>query len=163
MSTINQDMITAIKEAHRQAQQEIEKAHQAVKSACDAAIYAGALVEKAQRSKRNSVYSWLGEEADINGQVARSYLLAHTTAAKRHVASDRRALVKLNIIEPQVKVTRAKAVKPQPVSLASKVTKASKQILGHVNNLRPIETMSESEKDLIKARLEPMARLYMDL
>ena len=106
MSKISEQMASEVRTKHIETQDKIQRAHNAIKEACEAAIYLGQLVEKSQRSKRNSVFQWLSEEADVPGQIARSYLLAHNTNQKRKVHSDRRALLKLGVIENQEKTVR---------------------------------------------------------
>ena len=147
---------------HAIAQNHIKAANHAIKEAVAAAEYLGQLIEKAGRSKRSSVYSWVSEAAGTDGATARAYKLAHLTQKKRHTASDRRALIKLGIIQPQVKIGTAK-VKAPPLSLTSKCNRAAEQITKHVETKRKVEDMSQGEKDAIKQQLEPLARLFMEV
>lgn len=160
---ITTEMANELRANHTIAQAHIKQARESIMAAVDASAYLGQLVEKAQRSKRNTVFAWISEDAGIDGVTARAYRLAHITKKKRNAASDRRCLLKLGIIEPQVKLATVEKVKPQPMSLSARVTKASEGILKHIENQRPVEDMSQAEKVLLKSKLEPMARLFMEV
>jgi len=161
MSNINEQMASEVRAKHIEAQRKIQKAHNAIKEACEAAVYVGQLVEKSQRAKRNSVFQWLSEEADVPGQTARSYLLAHTTNQKRKVHSDRRALLKLGVMENQVKTDTRPKRKAPPASIGTKVERARKSITEHLEKERKIEDMTPAELSLFKRQLTPLAEIYL--
>ena len=158
---IEESMSAEIRAKHIECQKEIEAAAQAVKAACKSAEYLGQLVEKSQRSKKHTVFAWLSETADVPGDVARAYRLAHTTGKKRNVASDRRALTLLGIIEAQVRNTPTPArVKPSELTLGTKIKRASETITRHLES-RPVESMSRGEVQLLNSRLRPLAELWL--
>ena len=166
MNTTTTDITAAmaheLETNHAIAQTHIKAANHAIKEAVAAAEYLGQLIEKASRSKRSTVYQWISEAAGIDGATARAYKLAYTTGKQRRVASDRRCLIKLGVIQPQVKI-QTKKVKAQPLSLTSKCNRAAEQITKHVETKRKVEDMSQGEKDAIKQQLEPLARLFMQV
>ena len=161
MSNINEQMASEVRAKHIETQDKIQQAASAIREACEAAIYLGQLVEKSQRAKRNTVYQWLSEEANVPGEIARSYLLAHTTNQKRKVHSDRRALQRLGVIESQEKVARQPATKRPQVSLGTKLDRARKSIIQHLEKERRIEDMTPAELSLLKSQMTPLAEVYL--
>ena len=157
---IEESMSAEIRAKHIECQKQIEAAAEAVKAACKSAEYLGQLVHKASRAKKHTVYQWLAESAGVPGDAGRAYMLAHTTAQKRKVHSDRRALQKLNLIEAQTKTTSEPTKKRQPMSLATKIQRANKMVTEHLQR-RKIEDMTPAEKSLFKAHLTPLAEVYV--
>ncbi|MBK1853701.1 hypothetical protein JO972_01910 [Verrucomicrobiaceae bacterium 5K15] len=162
IDNIEKAMADELSKAHVITQDLIAKASAAVKAATGSAAYAGQLVEKASRSKKTTVYQWLSECAQIDGETARAYKLAHTTAQTRKAHSDRRCLLRLGVLEGQVK-TQAKPSKVKtPLSLSSIVRRATASVAKGLEN-RPISAMSGAEKHLLKGQLEDLARVYVEL
>ena len=161
-TTATEAMAHELAANHAIAQNHIKAAQHAIKEAVAASEYLGELVSKVASHKHQSTFTWLSEVAGIDPVTAKAYRLAAHTGKQRHVASDRRALIKLGIIQPQVKIGTAK-VKAQPLSLTSKCNRAAEQITKHVETKRKVEDMSQGEKDAIKQQLEPLARLFMNL
>lgn len=153
-------MAGEIARQHAETQTLIDAANKAVKQATEAAAYTGALIDKLQPHMKSTLYQWVSEHSGIDGVTARSYTLAHSTAAKRMAHADRRCLQRLGILESQVSTAPAK-VKRQPVSLQAKCNRARNNILTHVSK-RPVSSMSRSERIMLASNLEPLARLYME-
>ena len=157
---IETEMADELTARHRECQQQIREAAEAVKTACKSSEYLGQLVEKVSRHRKQSWRQWLAERG-IDSESSGAYKLAHTTQAKRCTASDRRLLLKLGIIQPQIKSQPSEKVTRSPKSLGSKVEQAKKNILGHIEKQRPVEDMTPSEVIALKSQLEPLARLYV--
>jgi hypothetical protein len=161
MDNIEAIMADEIATAHTKAQELIETAHRAVKDATEASSYVGALIDKVQPHKKSTVYQWVGEQANVAGETARSYVLAHKTSAKRMAHSDRRCLLKLGILEAQVSTAQTAKLKRPPTSLSTKIHRANKSILNHLKS-RPVSEMTGAEKVVLKHNLEGLARVYLD-
>lgn len=162
IDNIEKAMADELAKAHVMTQDLIAKASAAVKAATVSAAYAGQLVEKASRSKKTTVYQWLSECAQIDGETARAYKLAHTTAQTRKAHSDRRCLLNLGVLEGQVKSQTGPRKVKTPLSLSSTVRRATGSIAKGLER-RPVSSMSADEKDLLKKQLEDIARVYVEV
>lgn len=160
MSDIEAIMAAELAQSHTETQQLIEAAHKAVKAATESAIYTGLMVDKVAQHKKSTVCQWVGEHAGIDGNAARAYLLAYTTSAKRMAHADRRCLQRLGVLESQVSTAPAKVKRP-PASLQSKIQRANRAILGHIEK-RPVSVMTEGERLMLKHNLEGLAKLYVE-
>jgi len=159
MSDIEAIMAAELAQSHTETQKLIETAHKAVKAATESAVYTGELIDKVREHKRSTIYQWASEHAGIDGTASRAYLLAKHTKEKRMAHSDRRLLLHLGILEQQVSTAPAKVKRP-PASLQSKIQRANRVILGHIDK-RPVSVMTEGERMMLKHNLEALARLYV--
>ena len=75
--------------------------------------------------------------------------------------SDRRVLLHLGILAQQVSTTKTAKVKRPPASLQTKIQRANRVILGHIEK-RPVSVMTEGERLMLKHNLEALAKLYVE-
>ena len=161
MSDIEAIMAAELAKSHTETQQLIETAHKAVKAATESAVYTGELIDKVREHKRSTIYQWLSEHAGIDGTASRAYALAKDTNEKRMAHSDRRLLLRLGILEQQVSTTKTAKVKRPPASLQTKIQRANRVILSHIEK-RPVSVMTEGERLMLKHNLEALAKLYVE-
>ena len=161
MSDIESIMAAELAQSHTETQQLIEVARKAVRTATESAAYAGALIDKLQPHMKSTLYQWVSEHSGVDGVTARNYTLTHTTSAKRMAHADRRCLQQLGILESQVSTTKTAKVRRPPASLQTKIQRANRVILGHIEK-RPVSVMTEGERLMLKHNLEALAKLYVE-
>ena len=102
----------------------------------------------------------MGKTGDFQFPVFYAYLRQNQ---KRKVHSDRRALLKLGVIENQEKTVRRPSRKRPPASLSTKLDRARKSITDHLEKERKSEDMTPAELSLFKSQLTPLAEIYVQL
>ena len=160
MSNIEQEMAQHLDECHRQSQEKIQLARQAISEAVELSVQTAELLDKVRSHYKSGAPEWIDKHTIINRDEARAYTSVRHVASKRDAREDKRALQLVGILNKAPARARAlsKRIKPSPSTVASK---ASMTIMRAVK-ARPVASMSKSEREVLKLSLRDIASLYVE-
>lgn len=162
-NNIDDDLLTAIKDAHSKAEQTTIGARDQMQRAINNRILCASLVEKAQQMHKQDLAGFLSQ-ADINGEQVKAYLSLHDAASKRPALYDKRQLLLCGILETGVKQEKPKQPERKPASRG--VISSTSSYIGKLNkslDRRPVSEWASSEREQVKDVLEPLIELYNKL
>lgn len=155
--SIHEQMISAIKEAHREANKSTHEARGSMVEAVNKRLKAAALIEKASRLHKQDLRGYLS--GVITGDEVKNYLSLHDAAQKRPTLSDKQQLQWCELLGEQE--PRPARSKPQPTFISG-VSRFLRRINKEVCK-RPLNEWTKQEREQMQDVLKPIVDLHKEL
>ena len=159
-NSIDDALLSAIKEAHGRAEETTVGARDHMQRAINNRILCAGLVEKAKQMHKQDLAGFLSQ-AGITGEQVKAYLSLHDAASKRPALHDKRQLLLCGILE-----TGEKQEQPERKPIAPSVISTASSFIGRLNKAldrRPADEWASSEREQVKDVLKPLIELYNKL
>jgi hypothetical protein len=159
-NSIDDALLSAIKEAHSRAEETTVGARDQMQRAINNRILCAGLVEKAKQMHKQDLAGFLSD-AGISGAQVKAYLSLHDAASKRPALHDKRQLLLCGILE-----TGEKPEQPKKIAMPPSVISTASSFIGKLNKTvdrRPVEDWASSEREQVKDVLKPLIELYEKL
>ena len=160
MNSIDDQLLQAIKQADKQADKLTEKARKAVTAAMEARRTTGALIEKLKTFRGQLLMGMLADIMPAE-KVKRMLSINFYDRKGKDFLSDKVQLQKAGILTQQApKNTAARRKGANVIGVTSKGVNSIERAL---RRLGGIERLPQWQRDEIEAKLQPLAKTYLEL
>jgi hypothetical protein len=160
MSSIDTDLLKAIKQADKQADKLTEKAREAIAAAMEARRTTGALIEKLKQFRGQLIMGMLADIMPAE-KVKRMLSLNYYDRQGKDFLSDKVQLQKAGILTQQA--PKNTAARRKGTNVIGATSKGVNSIERALRRLGGIGRLPQWQRDEIQAKLQPLAKTYVEL